>query len=133
MAMIRGACRVLCCLWLALPACTCYGVVDLRELLERQDFPLTQGEPPPGSETIGFLAARDNGFYLFGILPLMPMSFDDCVGKIVRAAKELGADGIAYIDIHYEPASVMSLTAILLPDWFSYVQLTGSAWRRPRH
>jgi len=113
-----------------LSACASYEVADLRPLLAHSAFPLTQGEPPVGTETVGIVAAQDSGFYLFGFIPIVSMHMETCVDRIVREAKALGGEGVASIEIRYDPATFLKMCGLFLPDWFGYVSLTGSAWRR---
>jgi hypothetical protein len=111
-------------------ACTSFEDVDLRPLLEKQHFPIVQGPVPPGGETVGLIAVENSGFYLFGLVALCAVSFEECVDVMITRGRKLGADGIAEVRMTYNPASFLHFSGVW-PDWFAYVQLTGTAWRRP--
>jgi hypothetical protein len=133
--MFRAVCRMLSAVALPvvlLAACMSSEFADLRPLLAAQAFPVTQDDPPAGSETLGLVAVEDSGFYLFGVVPIVPMQFGACVDEIVLKARLLGADGIAHVVVSYRPPAFLRVVGLMLPDWFGYIGLTGSAWRMPR-
>ena len=116
----------------ALPACTVYEAMDLRPYLDKQEFPVTQGAVPVDAATVGLVAVQDSGFYAFGCVPIVPIRLEVCVETLVREARKVGGDGVAEVQMIYEPASFFTLSAILIPDWFAHVRMTGSAWRRKK-
>ena len=116
-------------LTLLLSSCTTVLSTDLRGYLDEQDFPVHQGPVPEGSETIGLVAARDSGFYLFGFAPFWPMHIGDCVTAMVEETRSLGGDGVAEIRITYRPPTLLDVANGIFPGWFAHVELTGSAYR----
>jgi len=123
---------ILPCLLLALcSACTSFEDIDLRPVLEKQHFPIVQGPVPQNGETVGLIAVENSGFYLFGLVALCAVSLEECVDKMIERAHRVGADGIAEVRMTYNPASFLHFSGVW-PDWFAYVQLTGTMWRYPR-
>ena len=106
--------------------------VDLRPILEGEDFPITQSPVPDDADTVGFVAVRDTGFYLLGFIPVFPMNLRTCVDGIVKEARSMDADGIAAVSMVYQPTSFLNFSVVFVPDWFGSITLTGSAWRRRR-
>jgi hypothetical protein len=112
-------------------ACTTTVEADVRRLLENERFPVTMGEAPPQTESVGIIAVRDTGFYPFGFIEVVPLSLQACVDEMVERAREMGGEGISLVVIEYEqPTSFLSFSVIFIPDWFGSVTLSGNVWRR---
>jgi hypothetical protein len=110
--------------------CTVHEAIDLRPYLEKQSFPVTQGAVPTGATTVGLVVVQDSGFYVFGFVPIVSIRLEACVDTLVREAKNFGGDGVAEVQMVYEPASFLTLSSLIIPDWFAHVRMSGSAWRR---
>lgn len=132
MGMPRRTTSLSCLLLGLLPACTSYEALDLRPYLEQQQFPVTQGPVPDGAETVGLCVVQDSGFYILGIVPIVPVSMDACVHALVREAKKVGADGVAEVQMEYRPPGFLILSATFLSDWCGALKMTGSAYRHKR-
>ncbi len=116
-----------------LASCTTVIDADLRELLDQQQFPVTQDAAPDDTETVGMIATRDTGFYPLGFIPVVPMSMQACIEELVRQARRIGGDGVSRVTLQYEqPTSFLSFSVVFLPDWFGSVTVTGSVWRHRR-
>ena len=113
-----------------LASCTTVLETDLRPLLEQEQFPVTQGAAPEGTENIALICARDTGFYLFGFVPFLPMHLGDCVRALVEEAHKVGGEGIAEVRITYRPATILDVANGVFPGWFAHVELHGSAYRK---
>jgi hypothetical protein len=91
---------------------------------------VTQGAVPAGATTVGLVVVQDAGFYVFGFVPFVPIRLEACIDTLVREARKFGGDGVAEVQMIYEPASFLTLSALIIPDWFAHIRMTGSAWRR---
>jgi hypothetical protein len=113
-----------------LGSCTSYEALDLRPYLEQQAFAVTQGPVPGDADTVGLTVVQDSGFYIFGVLPVVPVSLDACVRALVREAQKVGADGVAEVKLDYRPSGFLIFSATFMSDWTGAVKLSGCAWRK---
>lgn len=118
---------------LALLACGCTSieVVNLEEYLTDQHLHLSAKDAPEGSSPLTVVAVHQTGFYLFGVLPIVSVTLEDCVARLTERARELGADGVANLTLDYRPASLFKFAALYIPDWSASISLSGMSYKLP--
>ena len=115
----------------ALGSCTVVEDVDLTPYLENSGIQFTKGEPPADSQPIGLIAIEDNGWYLLGFVPIIPIHLEACTKRFIESAQRMRADGISNITIDYRPAHPLRLFAIGIPNWSASITMTGMAYQTP--
>lgn len=116
---------------LLLPACVTTNEADLQEYLQAGRLQVSQNEAPTGAVPIEVISYYRSGFYLCGVLPIVSVELDDAVEWLTERADELGADGIAHLNFQYSPASFWKFTVFPLPDWSSWIHVSGMAYELP--
>ena len=124
--IILGAALALCT-----GACTSIEQVNLENYLVGQKMTMSANEAPPEASPLTVVAVHQTGFYLFGLIPLVEVTLEDCVQRLAKRAHELGADGISDMSLVYEPASFFKFAAFPLPDWSARISLVGMSYKLP--
>ena len=126
MIPIRSASLALC---LLTGACISIDAAPLELCVEKHGIAITQGDGPEGCKPVATIATMRTGFYLFALIPIVPVRLTWCVEDLMEQAKALGADGVCHVRYEYMPASFFKLTALSLPDWSCYISMTGMAYK----
>jgi hypothetical protein len=126
---------------LALLFCACLGscyAADSGRLdrylgwREPEGFLLTAGEEPPGTAPLALVSAQLNGWYLLALVPIVPVSLELGVEMLAAEARRIGADGVAHIQMLYQPPYAVRFSVFPVPDWSSSLFLSGMAFKRGR-
>lgn len=102
---------------------------DLTRYAKEQNFPVTTTEPPAGATLIGIAHIEQDGFYLLGFIPMVSVSLQRCLDRLVDNAKKMGADGVADLSHRVNPADVLKFSVFPLPDWSANIIVTGTAYK----
>ena len=105
------------CALALLASCGSFDAIDLREFAAESEFELTANEAPQYAEPVSLVYTSVSGFYLFGSVPIISATMRDCLRKIVKRARKLGADGVANIEIIENPASFFTLESVWPFPW----------------
>ena len=112
-------------------ACTSIEQVNLEEYLVDAGLTMTARDAPHGATPLTVVAVHQTGFYLFGALPIVSVTLEDCVKKLADRARGMGADGVANLQLDYRPASLFKFAALYIPDWSASISLSGMSYRLP--
>ncbi len=112
-------------------SCVTTNEANLQEYLQTSRMRVSQDEAPEGSRPLEVISYYKSGFYLFGVIPLAPVELDDAVEWLTSTAEQLGADGIAHLSFQYSPASFWKFTIFPIPDWTSWIHVSGMAYELP--
>lgn len=116
-----------------LASCRSFDEINLTKWGEENEFELTQNEAPQYAEPISLVYTGVYGFYLFGALPIVSATMEDCLHEIVNKARSLGADGVAHLEVKENPASFFSLESAWPFPWTAAVEMTGMAYKHTAH
>jgi hypothetical protein len=112
-----------------LPSCWAVHKADYLSLEEKTQLHFSEGEPPKKATTLGSISVTQNGFYLLGIIPVVPINLQESMEVLAHRAKKMGATGVAKIWYRVDPPGVLKYVAFPIPDWSAGIQITGMAWR----
>ncbi|HHI80571.1 MAG TPA: hypothetical protein ENK02_11385 [Planctomycetes bacterium] len=115
---------------LLLPGCWAVHKADYLALEAKMQLHFSEGEPPAKATTLGSISVTQNGFYLLGFIPMVPINLQESMEELARRAKEMGAQGIAKIWYRVDPPGVLKYVAFPIPDWSAGIQITGMAWKK---
>jgi len=121
--------------WLALLSClsllSCWSIdkADLAAMQDETGLLLSEGEPPREAIPIRSLAIGQDGFYLLGFIPIVPIDLDRTFRTLVKEAVTAGARGIAKIRYVVDGPSPTKFQAFPIPDWSASIRITGMAWK----
>ncbi|GEM_PF-2773230 len=121
--------RVLCLLFLGLASCWSVDKANLAAIQEETGISLSEGEPPRGAVPLQSLAIGQDGFYLLGFIPIVPIDLDRTFRALVKEAKAVGAKGVAKIRYVVDGPSPTKFQAFPIPDWSASIRLTGMTWK----
>ncbi len=128
--MKRAAAAGMLALSLSLSACSSIDQAAFARYQARSPIKLSQQDAPAGVEPLGLVWSQSTGFYLLGLLAIVPADLETALDLLVESARDLKADGIARIRIDYKPASFFSFDSWPVPfPWFATVSLSGMAWK----
>ena len=113
-------------------ACVTTNEADLHAYFRQRGLEVTQGQAPDGAEPLEVISYYKSGFYLFGSIPMVPVHLEGAVDWITARAAEMEADGIAHLDFQYDPASLFKFSIFPIPDWSSWIHVSGMAYQLPR-
>jgi hypothetical protein len=116
--------------WSTLSGCYACDRADITRYAAEQGFAVSTEPPPAHSESLGLVHAEETGFYFVGLFPIVRSTLQSCVDRLLREAREIGAEGLADVRYEVNPAQLLKFTVFPLPDWTSRVYVTGTAWRR---
>ena len=83
----------------------------------------------PNTTPVGIVSMQEDGIYLFGLLPILPVGLQSCLDRMVDEAKKSGAHGLADVAYEVHPAHMFKFNQLLIPDWSAMVRVTGTAYR----
>lgn len=111
-------------------SCACHSVerVSLATLSTEHKINLTRTDPPEGSKTLGFISVHTSGFYLLGLIPLVPATLGEAFSRLALEAKEMAASGVSNVQYEINPPSAFKFSTFPIPDWSASVWLTGQAY-----
>ena len=114
-------------------ACTgCWSIdsADLVAIGAEHELALTEAElGPEVIDAIASVHVAKNGFYLFGLAPIVRVSLDEAIDELAERARRLGADGVCNIDYTLSPPNPLKFVVFPIPDWGARVQVFGMAYR----
>ena len=116
-------------LLLLVPSCVTTNEADLHAYFARRGLEVTQGRAPEGAQPLEVISYYKSGFYLFGGLPVVEVKLEAAVDWITARAQEMEADGIAHLDFQYDPASLFKFSVFPIPDWSSWIHVSGMAYQ----
>src|SRR5690606_906734 len=90
---------------LLVQGCVSMTHADVTAYAEPEGFTVTADALPPGARPISALAYEKLGFYVLGLVPIVPVDLHRGVARLVKEARELGADGLAHLRYEFRPAS----------------------------
>lgn len=111
-------------------ACMSVAQADLSRYAADPVLPIHTEPPPAGAQPMGVVHVQQDGFYLFGVVPIVKVSLQDCLDKLQEKAAKQGANGVADLEYRVSPADVFKFSVFPLPDWTAMVQMTGTAYKR---
>ena len=117
-------------LTLLLASCSTWEQADYAVISRATGVALIKDGAPAGAEPLGMVFARETGFYLLGLVPFRSVSIDRALRGLAHEAREMGADGVADIDVEYRTPAFFQLGDNPFP-WTAAVQMTGEAYRIP--
>lgn len=109
-------------------ACVSTTSADLSRYRREHRFPVSTDGVPAGHQAVAALAYARTGFYLLGLIPIVPVDLSAAVTKVVDEARALGATGIANLHYEFEPASSLRFVVFPLPDWSASLHVTATAY-----
>ena len=109
--------------------CFSYDQADLTRYAREQNFPVSPEPPPTGTTVIGIAHIEQDGFYILGSIPILSVSLQSCLDEMVKAAKKIGADGMADVCYRINSADVLKFSVFPLPDWSANIAVTGTAYK----
>ena len=116
-------------LLLLLPSCWAVHKADYLALEKKTQLHFSEGEPPAKATTLGSISVTQNGFYLLGFIPVVPINLQESMEVLANRAKKMGASGLAKIWYKVDPPGVLKYVAFPIPDWSAGIQITGMAWK----
>ncbi len=122
---------LVCSLLLLLPSCWAVHKADYLALEDKTKLRFSEGEPPAKAITLGSISVTQNGFYLFGFIPVVPINLQESMEVLANRAKQMGATGVAKIWYRVDPPGVLKYVAFPIPDWSAGIRITGMAWKQP--
>lgn len=117
---------------LLVQGCVSMTHADVTAYAEPEGFTVTADALPPGARPISALAYEKLGFYVLGLVPIVPVDLHRGVARLVKEARELGADGLAHLRYEFRPASAFRFVVFPLPDWSASLSITAVAYAEGR-
>lgn len=112
-------------------SCVTTNEANLHGYFKSRGLEVTQDGAPEGARPLEVISYYRSGFYLFGVVPIVPVELRDALDWLTKTAERTGADGIANLSFQFSPASFWKFTLFPIPDWSSWIHVSGMAYELP--
>ena len=92
--------------------CQTYESADLTRYSVQHGFSVSTESLPPNAVPMGIVSMQEDGFYILGVLPIVTVSLQHCLDRVVAEAQKRGAHGIADVQYEVNPAYMFRFSAL---------------------
>lgn len=110
--------------------CQTFDQADLTKYSRLHGFPVTTTPSPEDSKQLGITQVQEDGFYLLGYFPIISVTLQGCLDRMVTEAIAIGAHGISDVEFEIYPAYMLKFTEFGIPDWTAMIRVSGTAYQR---
>ncbi|MCC6670377.1 MAG: hypothetical protein IT458_04905 [Planctomycetes bacterium] len=127
-ALVRSAALLLLLLG---TACTSVDQVDVQKLREVHGLEFSMDPVPADAIAQRLVVVEDNGFYPFGLFPVLKANLYTAVAEVAKVAHQVQGQGVANLTVHWIPPGLINLFGTPLFPWTGTIRVSGTVWRRP--